>query len=209
MKTQHLIPILFLAAFCTVSAQTNTAPTKTNTPSVPTPEKATALSTDVVRVTPSPIEIILNCGNVYSHRFVYDTFDEAVAFGKTSRASTNIALQVIFRNVGERAVLPSTLRRNLSIVWDGKQYNQPLEGGYGGSEVPVSSHDTTRWYCFLSDFGIPAEARASGRHTIAVRDAFSETNTFRIPKGMVDDEKPNKIIFAESSTLTIFIDNAP
>ena len=28
MKIQHLIPIMFLAAFCTVSAQTNTAPTE-------------------------------------------------------------------------------------------------------------------------------------------------------------------------------------
>ena len=33
MKIQHLIPILFLAAFCTVSAQTNNAPATTNTPS--------------------------------------------------------------------------------------------------------------------------------------------------------------------------------
>jgi len=33
MKIQHLIPILFLAAFCTVSAQTNNAPAITNTPS--------------------------------------------------------------------------------------------------------------------------------------------------------------------------------
>jgi len=33
MKLQHLIPILFLAAFCTVSAQTNNALADTNTPS--------------------------------------------------------------------------------------------------------------------------------------------------------------------------------
>ena len=34
MKTQHLIPILILAAFCTVSAQTNTTPANTNAPSL-------------------------------------------------------------------------------------------------------------------------------------------------------------------------------
>ena len=34
MKKQHLIPILFLAAFCTVSAQTNNAPANTNTPAL-------------------------------------------------------------------------------------------------------------------------------------------------------------------------------
>jgi hypothetical protein len=34
MKTQHLIPILFLAAFCTASAQTNNTPANPNTPSL-------------------------------------------------------------------------------------------------------------------------------------------------------------------------------
>ena len=43
MKIQHLIPILFLAAFCTVSAQTNT-PTA---PALLTTNQVTALATQL------------------------------------------------------------------------------------------------------------------------------------------------------------------
>ena len=44
MKILHLIPILFLAAFCTVSAQTNTAPASTSTPALLTTNQAEALA---------------------------------------------------------------------------------------------------------------------------------------------------------------------
>jgi hypothetical protein len=44
MKLQHLIPILFLAAFCTVSAQTNNAPASTNKPPLLTTNQAVTLA---------------------------------------------------------------------------------------------------------------------------------------------------------------------
>jgi hypothetical protein len=43
MKKHHLIPILFLAAFCTVSAQTNSTPA------------------NPVQTSSSPLELVLNC----------------------------------------------------------------------------------------------------------------------------------------------------
>jgi hypothetical protein len=47
MKTQHLIPILFLAAFCTASAQTNNAPANTNTPPLLTTKQLDSLSSQL------------------------------------------------------------------------------------------------------------------------------------------------------------------
>jgi hypothetical protein len=80
MKIQHLIPILFLAAFCTVSAQTNNAPTNTNTRLLQAPGQDKSLATDSVRALPSPIELILNCGNVYSHKFIYQFVEKRFFF---------------------------------------------------------------------------------------------------------------------------------
>jgi hypothetical protein len=171
--------------------------------------KSTAQAADTPRVSPSPIELVMNCGNVFSNKFDNDTFIERVEFGKARNLSTNIALEVTFRNVGEKSVWPDIYIPNLSIVWDGTEYKQTLRPT-GWSEDALSPHDTRGNYYFLSDFNIPPEARASGRHTVAVRDAFSETNTFTFSNGFSSQvrSESNRLIFAESSTLTVFLDNA-
>ena len=170
--------------------------------------KSTSLAADTPRVSPSPIELVMNCGTTYSNKFDKDTFIESVDFGSENR-STNIAIEVIFRNVGENSVWPHTLFPNLSIVWDGKEYTQRLQHE-GWSEDPVGSHETRRNIYFLSIFNIPSEARTSGRHTVAVRDTFPEADTVTISNDYsISPAHPqsNMIIFAESSTLTVFINN--
>ena len=183
--------------------------------------KSTSLAADAVRVSPSPIELELKCGITYSNKYENDKFVEFVEFGKTRDVSTNIAMQVIFRNVGEKSVWVDTLIPHLSIVWDGKEYKQTLRNELW-DVPPVSPHSATDHYYFLSDFNIPPEARSPGRHTVAVRDEFSETNTFTLVSGETRmqvvletlSEPPaiiycesNRLIFAESTTLTVFIEN--
>ena len=73
MKTKHLIPILFLAAFCTVSAQTNTAPDKTGQTSIP------AFGQKV---------------NVYTNKITYDTIIASIRAGNSDDFDP-LALNVI------------------------------------------------------------------------------------------------------------------
>ena len=170
--------------------------------------KSTSLAADAVRVSPSPIELVMNCGN----KFENDGFYASVVFGDAHRSPTNMAIEVTFRNVGEKSVWPHTPIDSLSIVWDGKEYKQTLHSS-PRSETPIESQSTGRHYYFLSDFNITPEALATGRHTVAVRTTFQEKSTFTVSE---PTEGPTKLvfsqsdrqIFAESSTLTVFI-NTP
>jgi hypothetical protein len=160
-------------------------------------------------MSPSPLELVLNCGIIVSNIYGYDPFSACVSFrfGDARSVSTNIAMEVTFRNVGKKEVWPVTYITSLTIVWDGKEYKQTLRyGGWIGTAL--SSLGTERHFYFLSDFNIPPEARASGRHTVAVRDAYSELDALTLSKGFSQGlSEWNKAIFAESSTMTIFITN--
>ena len=116
-------------------------------------------------------------------------------------------MEVSFRNVGEKWVWPNILISGLSVVWDGKAYKLTHPEHFFVYDGPPFG-PKMGWRCsfLLCDFVIPPEALTSGRHTVAVRDELSETNTFTFsaPTRAVFS-KSNRQILAESSTLTVFI----
>jgi len=69
----------------------------------------------------------------------------------------------------------------LSVVWDGKDYKRDPKRAlaYNG---PVWFQPGAGWHerFSLSEFLIPRERLAPGRHTVAVRDAGVESNVLTI-----------------------------
>jgi hypothetical protein len=160
--------------------------------------KSNSSAADALRVTPSPLELGLNC-SLYGH-------DDWVEF----YAITNMSLEVSFRNVGENWMRPNDLPLGLSVVWDGKEYKLAHPERFFIYDGPPFQPKSGWGRSFLlSDFAVPPEAVTAGRHTVAVRDEFSETNTFfswpPMTKPQPITAKSDKQIFAESSTLTVFI----
>jgi hypothetical protein len=92
--------------------------------------------------------------------------------------ATNISMAMIFRNVGETNMAPYNLLVGLSVFLDGKEYQRDPKRiiAYNGL-IDFSPRTAWRDHISLSDYLIPPEALASGRHTIALRDAGSESNT--------------------------------
>ena len=177
--------------------------------------KSKSLAADVVRVSPSPIELVMDCGTIYSNRFTPYKFDSSVDF----RDATKMSMEVTFRNIGESFVFPGIMRSGLSLVWDGKEYGykDPDEAGDEAAYPPKSCyrHDFS-----LSDFAIPPEVLTSGQHTVSVRVEFPEAKTFVMPPEMsspvvssspslkvikIAQTNSNRQIFAETSAMTIFI----
>jgi hypothetical protein len=153
--------------------------------------KSTSSAADALRVSPSPLELVLIEGQVQLY----------------SWSITNASVDIIFRNVGENWMRPNDLSLGLAIVWDGKEYKPAHPDHFFMWDGPPFAPKTGWRRSFLiSDFVIPPESLASGRHTIAVRDEFSETNTFTFsPPHEAVFSKSDKQIFAESGTLTVFI----
>jgi hypothetical protein len=92
--------------------------------------------------------------------------------------ATNISMAMIFRNVGETNMESYKLLLGLSVVLDGKEFKRDPE--------QVILYNGGRWFqpklgwvshISLSEYLIPPEALASGRHTVALRDADAESNT--------------------------------
>ena len=92
--------------------------------------------------------------------------------------ATNISMAMIFRNVGETNMEPYKLLLGLSVVLDGKEFKRDPK--------QYILYNGLRWFqpksgwvshVSLSEYHIPSEALASGRHTVALRDAGSESNT--------------------------------
>jgi len=176
--------------------------------------KATLPAADAVRVSPSPIELIMDCGTVHSNRSITYEVDSAVEF----REAKKISMEVTFRNTGEFFVFPEILRSGLAIVWDGKEYGYKYAHDTASLEAAYPPKSCYRHIFSLSDFVIPPEALTSGRHTVAARVEFSEASTFILPDvSPVVSSNPslkdiqiaptnsNRQIFAETSALTIFI----
>ena len=89
---------------------------------------------------------------------------------------TAIAFRI--RNLSEKKIISPELVWGLSVVWDGRNYKRDPKyiGSWNGSGeiLPKSAMFT----CFgLSEYLIPAKALTSGRHTIALKDAFTKSNT--------------------------------
>jgi len=100
--------------------------------------------------------------------------DDHVVFN----TATNISMEMIFRNVGETNLSPSKLLVGLSVVLDGKEFKRdPMR--IPSLNILLSFEPKRGWRSriSLSDFLIPPEALSSGRHTVALRDMGSESNT--------------------------------
>jgi hypothetical protein len=155
MKTFATILLLVTGIFVTSSAQT----------------------TNSLRVSPSALEIGLNVQEAFVHGTNTDYYN-VVAF---SAITTNIMIEFTFRNVGEVNLRRSDLLFGLTVIWDGKEYkgmHEPDLGFTGSPEFLPRSAWRTK--VPLLHYGIPSEALASGRHTIAVKDAGVESNKLTI-----------------------------
>jgi hypothetical protein len=116
--------------------------------------------THTARATDSSLELVLS--------------DDLVVF----TTATNISMEMIFRNVGETNMNPYSLLVGLSVVVDGKEYKRDPKRfvGYDGVTIFQPKLGWRSRFSF-SDFLIPPEALAFGRHKVALRDAGSESNT--------------------------------
>jgi hypothetical protein len=92
--------------------------------------------------------------------------------------ATNISMEMIFRNVGETNMECLDLLTGLSVIVDGKEYQQDPKRVIFYNGVPFFQ-PKSGWvsHVSLSNYLIPPEALASGRHTVALKDAGSESNT--------------------------------
>ena len=92
--------------------------------------------------------------------------------------ATNISMAMIFRNVGETNLSPARLLKGLSVVLDGKEFKRDWKR-MPSLNILLDFQPKYGWRSriSLSDFVIPPEALVTGRHTVALRDAGSESNT--------------------------------
>jgi len=117
--------------------------------------KSTSPAADVVQKAPSSLELVL--------------IDEHVVFS----TATKISMEMIFRNVGEEKMKPYDLLLGLSVVWDGGEYKRdPRHIGPWNGPWEITPKTAWRNRISLSDSLIPPKLLTSGRHTVAVRDAF-------------------------------------
>ena len=125
--------------------------------------KSTSPAADVVQKSSSSLELVL--------------IDDHVVFS----TATNISMEMIFRNVGEEKMKPYDLLLGLSVVWDGKEYGRDPKQyvAYNGL-LEFGPKSGWRNRVFLSDFLIPRKVLTAGRHTVAVRDASSESNILTV-----------------------------
>jgi hypothetical protein len=90
---------------------------------------------------------------------------------------TNISMEMIYRNVGETNMSPYDLVAGLSVVLDGKEFQRDPKRIFLYNPLWFQPKTGMRSRIRLSDYLIPPEALVSGRHTVALRDASSESNT--------------------------------
>ena len=164
---------------------------------------STAQSADALRESPSLLELVLNCNWVTYYKGTNFSTPDFVQFD----IATNISLEVTFRNVGDNWIRPNSLPSGLSVVWDGKEYKLTNPEHFFVYDGPPFQPKTGWHRSFpISAFGIPQETLNPGRHKVALREELTETNTFIFSSSHEAElSKSNKQIFAESSTLTIFI----
>jgi hypothetical protein len=92
--------------------------------------------------------------------------DDKVAFDNT----TNISMDMVFRNVGEKPLFASHLLTGLSVVWDGKECRRD-------PKVSIIYNGLREFYpqmgwrsrFLLSEFLVPPEALSAGQHAIALK----------------------------------------
>jgi hypothetical protein len=88
--------------------------------------------------------------------------------------ATNISMEMIFRNVGETNMSRYALLADTLVVLDGKEFKR-APFGYEGLRWCFPKSGWRESFVF-SEFRIPLEALTSGRHTVMLRDASTESN---------------------------------
>lgn len=137
---------------------------------------SSAQTTNSLRASPGSLEIVLNLQKAFAYGTKTD-FYNVVAFS----ATTNITLEVTFRNVGEVNMERPDLLFGLTVIWDGKEYKGTQMPHLGFDGDPNFDPKTAWRVGFpMSHYDIPPEALASGRHTVAVKDASVESNILTI-----------------------------
>jgi hypothetical protein len=100
--------------------------------------------------------------------------DDHVVFN----TSTNISMDMIYRNVGETNLSPAKLLTDLTVVLDGKEFKRdPMRMPSLNILLSFEPKNGWRRSISLSEFLIPPESLGSGRHKIAVRVMGAESNT--------------------------------
>jgi hypothetical protein len=173
MKT-FLSLIIGLGLFCSShAAQTNEPPAVTE----PFYDTHPLYFTNSFHAPAGSLEIVLNMREKFVHGTNADTFYDEVRFG--TNANPSITMKVTFRNVGEVKIeninYPDLLYGS-TVIWDGKEYRYDREftGWFGSNGFDPK----TAWQqnISLSDYPIPKEELASGRHTISVKSLGIESN---------------------------------
>ena len=102
---------------------------------------------------------------------------QLVVFDKAESVSS----QIIIRNLGMKKMIVPGLYWGLSVVWDGKEYKRdPKHIGPWNGPGEIISKGVLGTGFSLSEYLVPAEALTAGRHTIALKDAFAESNTLTV-----------------------------
>ena len=99
---------------------------------------------------------------------------EEVVFEKAE----SVAIWIAIRNLGTKKLIALDLISGLSVVWDGKEYKCAKFSWNGPYEIIPKGYLRTGFS--LSDCLVPAEVLTAGRHTIALKDAFAESNTLTV-----------------------------
>ena len=95
----------------------------------------------------------------------------------------SVSIQINIRNLEMRKLIAPDLYWGLSVLWDGKEYKRdPKHTGRWKWNGPVEIIPKTAWRTgfSLSEYLVPAEVLTAGRHTIALKDAFAESNTLTV-----------------------------
>jgi hypothetical protein len=92
--------------------------------------------------------------------------DDKVAFDNP----TNISMDMVFRNIGEKPLAAAHLLTGLSVVWDGKECRRdPKRGIVYNGLLEFYPQMGWRSHFSLSEFLVPRKALGAGRHTIALK----------------------------------------
>lgn len=105
------------------------------------------------------------------HRVTFPNGDELM----------NRDVDLLVRDLGIKDLLCFEFTTGLSLVWDGKAYDFKMRGGMGGSgPMRIKPKSTWGTSVRLRRYDIPPSALTKGKHTIAVRDGFAESNTITV-----------------------------
>ena len=101
---------------------------------------------------------------------------ETVVFDKAE----TVSCRMVIRDLGVKKVIAPDLYWGLSVVWDGKEYKRdPNKRAWNG---PWEIIPKTAWGTgfSLSEYLVPTEVLTAEPHTVALKDAFAESNTLTV-----------------------------